>query len=99
MGWNSGYAAMEAFVIAVYDTGALTPEVLDKIMEPYKGTHCDSSRSRDVKTKDGLGVKEVICKTMKPLEYEDAIKKSTFTANENFQAAFDSIWKDMWHMW
>lgn len=96
MEWNSGYTAMETAIIAVYDTGTLTPEVLDKIMEPYKGTNCDSGGSRDIKTIDGLGVKEVICKVMKPLEYEDAMKnprmfsdfeehKDIYMANANWK--------------
>lgn len=96
MGWNSGYTAMEAAVIATYDAGTLTAEVLDKIMEPYKGTDCDSGGSHDHMTKDGLGVKEVICKIMKPAEYKDAIEnprmyedfeenKDTYMENPNWK--------------
>lgn len=74
MGWNSGYTAMESAVIAAYNAGILTVEVLEKIMEPYKGTDCDSGGSCNLRTNDGLDVKEVICKIMKPAEYKDALE-------------------------
>lgn len=40
MGWDQGYTELENAVITAYDTGDLTPEVLNKIAEPYKGTDC-----------------------------------------------------------
>lgn len=96
MGWNSGYTTMEVAIINVYDSGALTEKVLDKIMEPYKGTDCDKGGSRDLKSKDGLGVEEIICKIMKPEEYEDVINnpimyadfeeyKDTYMENTNWK--------------
>ena len=38
MGWDQGYTELEAAVVTAYDTGILTPEILNKIVEPYKGT-------------------------------------------------------------
>lgn len=73
MGWNSGYTAMEAAVITVYNTGTLTSQTLDEMMEPYKGTDCDSGGSRNLRANDGLGVREIICKVMKPEEYQEAM--------------------------
>lgn len=91
MGWNSGYTAMEAAIIAAYDAGNLTAEALDKIMEPYKGTDCDSGGSRDLKTFDGFGVKEVICKIMKPMEYKEAM------GNPRMYADFEKIKISTWN--
>lgn len=74
MGWNSGYTAMEAAVITIYNTGALTAETLNKIMEPYKGTDCDSGGSQNLRANDGLDVREIICKIIKPKEYQEAMR-------------------------
>ena len=92
MGWNSGYTTMEATVIAIYNTGNLTAELLDEIMTPYKGTGCDSGGSHDLRSNDGLGVKEIICKTMKPAEYKEAMDNPRMY--EDFEEYKDAyIWK------
>ena len=59
---------MEQKVIMAYNFGNLTPETLDAIMEPYKGTDCDSGGSNDLTSKDGLRVEHIICRVMKPKE-------------------------------
>lgn len=74
MGWNSGFTAMEFNVISVYNTGTLDAAILDVIMEPYKGTDCDSGGSQNLLSKDGLCVEEIICKTMFPEEYQRAVE-------------------------
>ena len=115
MGWNSGYTAMEAAVIAAYNTGTLTVDVLDQIMAPYKGTDCDSGGSQNLKANDGLGVKEIICKTVKPDEYKEAIKnprmyddfeknKETYMENPNWEFAANEkaqeVFDSIWRdMW
>lgn len=73
MGWDTGYTIMEHTVITLYDSDILTKELLDKVMEPFKGTDCDSGGSRDLLSKDGLTVEQIICKTMEPEQYEDVI--------------------------
>ena len=73
MGWNAGFTAMEAGVMRVYDSGALTRDILDAMMEPYKYTDCDFGGCMDLKTNDGLGIMEVICKTMEPEKYQEVL--------------------------
>lgn len=107
MGWNKGYEIMEKTVISVYNTGTLTPELLDSLMDPYKGTDCDSGCSHKLKADDGLGVEEIICKTMKPNEYEDVIKNPRYyenephewNSNERAHDLFYSIWNGIWGIW
>ena len=113
MGWNSGYAIMENTVVALYDSRVLTIDLLDKIMDPYKGTDCDSGGSNDLMSKDGLGVEEIICKIMKPEEYKEVIENpewytgeepeselhNKWGSNKKAYDLFSSIWRDMWGIW
>lgn len=107
MGWNSGYKVMESTVVALYDAGVLTAEILDKTMDPYKGTDCDSGGSRDLKAADGLEVEEIICKIMKPDKYQDAVDNPVYyenephewDSNEKAYELFYSIWRDLWKIW
>lgn len=107
MGWNTGYSIMEQTIVAVYDTGNLTKKLLDKLMEPYKGTDCDSGGSQDLKAADGKSVEEIICSIMKPEEYEDVIKKPEYypgtpaewRSNEKAGDLFETIWSGMWGIW
>lgn len=68
MGWNSGFRIMEQTVVSLYDEGILTSTLLDKIVEPYKGTDLDHGGSEKLTSKDGLCVDHIICKVMKPEE-------------------------------
>lgn len=107
MGWNSGYTSMEKSVVSLYDTGTLTAEILNTVMEPYKGTDCDSGGSCELKSTEGLGVEEIICKIMKPAEYEDVIKnpkyyedeEPSWSSNERAYDLFRSIWNGIWGIW
>lgn len=83
MGWNAGYTIMEQTVVALYDNNLLTKEIFNTVMEPYKDTDCDSGGSYHLKVKDGLGVEEIICKTMCPEQYEDVIKHPKYYPNES----------------
>lgn len=112
MGWNAGYTIMEAQVIALYDKGVLTAELLDTVMEPYKYTDCDEGGSKNLKTKDGLPVELVICKVMKPDEYQKAIDNpdwkdlpyqydkslDNWANNEKLWDLYWSIWNGMWEI-
>lgn len=110
MGWNAGYTIMENTVVTLYDSGMLTSDLLNEIMEPYKGTDCDSGGSYDLKAKDGLGVEEIICKTMKPEEYKETVENpkwyegeepemeyhDKWRSNEKAYDLFSSIWRDIY---
>lgn len=63
MGWNSGYTAFEATVIGVYDLGKLDKDMLSVLMSPYRDTDIDSGGRRDLTTKDGKGVEQVVIET------------------------------------
>lgn len=113
MGWNQGYAIMEESVIAVYDTGKLTKDILDAMMEPYKGTDCDTGGSRDLRSNTGLHVEEITCKIMEPEKYLEALTHPEWFQGEepgtpnhdgwhSSKAACDlfrSIWRDRWNIW
>lgn len=107
MGWNSGYAIMEKQIIGLYDAGVLTEVILDKIMEPFKNTDCDSGGSNGLLSKDMLEVGQIICKTMKPEEYKDAMDNPSYAEgyiphlhnNEKYLDLFYSIWNGMWKIW
>lgn len=64
MGWNTGYEIMEATVIGAYNLGRLDKRLLKVLMEPYRGTDIDSGGSCDLRTRDGLGVEDVVCKVL-----------------------------------
>lgn len=96
MGWNIGYELMEHMVISLYDKDVLTAELLDQVMTPYKGTDCDSGGSKGLRAKDGLGVEEIICKVVKPREYQNVLdnpvycddfeeNKEVYMANDNWK--------------
>lgn len=61
MGWNEGYRLLEETVIRVYDLGKLDEPMVEALLEPYRGSDIDSGGSRDLRTKDGKSMKEVIC--------------------------------------
>lgn len=106
MGWNAGYTAMESSVITMYDTGALTKELLEAVMEPHKGSDCDSAGSRDLLTKDGLNVEQVICKVMEPEKYEEVMKHPVWYEGEEPESNHNHGWfsngaahKLFWAIW
>lgn len=66
MGWNRGYSIYEEQVVKVYDTGAMTPEVLKAIIAPFGDTDLDHGGSGDLPTKDGLSADEVVVKLLSP---------------------------------
>lgn len=99
MGWNSGYKVMEKTVIDIYNSDLLTAELLNIIMKPYKDTDCDSGGSRNLKSKDGLGVEQIICKVMKPNEYKKLGKDIDWANDDDAYDLFNSIWSGMWKIW
>ncbi len=78
MGWNQGYAVFEATVVGAYDLGQLNKALLEVLMAPYRDTDIDSGGSRDLKSKDGKGVEQIVIETWgmemptnHPGEYDD----------------------------
>ena len=98
MGWNQGFQEMEKQVILAYNANILTPELLDEIMTPYKGTDCDTGGSQNMTSKDGLCVQHIICKTIKPKETkyieENPVFFDGFEENiEIYKGDKDYLWK------
>lgn len=71
MGWNTGFTIMEQTVIDVYDTGKLDAAMLRILLAPYEDTDIDSGGCRDLKTKDGKGIFEVLVSTLLPDVYAE----------------------------
>lgn len=65
MGWNQGYTIFEATVVGAYDLGKLDKKLLAVLMEPYRDSDIDSGGSRDLKSKDGMEVREIVLKIMR----------------------------------
>lgn len=73
MGWNAGYTIYETTVVAVYNSGSLTPDLLKALIEPYQYTDIDHGGCQDLTTHDGLSADEVVVKMLAPAfwaEYE-----------------------------
>jgi hypothetical protein len=73
MGWNEGYRIMESQIIAIYDLGLLKKDLLNALMEPFKGTDIDSGGSEDLRAKDGKDVEEIVCFIMEPEKWKEAV--------------------------
>jgi hypothetical protein len=84
MGWNSGYKIVEKQVIGVYDLGILTKEVLETLVEPFRGTDIDAGGGRNLKSKDGKTFEEIVIEFLCPpnlkLEF-DSLKKLAVECN------------------
>ena len=113
MGWKQGYTILESQVVNLYDKGLLTKEILYTLVIPFKGTNCDIGGSQDLISKDKLSFPQIVCKTLYPKEYEDAMKNPKWHPNESpeelgeyhifsnskFNNIWYKIWKDEWQMW
>lgn len=97
MGWNEGFRIMENTVVTLYDKNLLTKELLDKIMEPYKGTDCDSGGSENLLASDGLRVEHIICKIMEPEKTQEVENNPKFYDDfeenkELYMESGDGLW-------
>lgn len=86
MGWNQGYTIFESTVIGAYDLGKLDKDLLRVLMEPYRDSDIDPGGCRDLRSKDGLDVEEVVFKIM---EVEPPTKP-------DFQNCTDDEIEDFW---
>ena len=98
MGWNSGFTIMENTVVTLYDNGVLTKDLLDKIMNPFKGTDCDSGGSRGLVSNDGKCVEHIICEIMKPEETKNVVENPKWDCPyeeipTNYEGYSDPYWK------
>jgi len=82
MGWNTGWTIMEQTVIGVYDTGGLNRPVLEVLLKPYANTDIDMGGHRDLKTRDGKNVMEVILEIMEPAIYTE-LKSRVYTNQDD----------------
>ena len=114
MGWIQGGEIIQQQVIALYDAGILTPQILDIIMSPFEGTDADTAGFySDVVAKDGKSVEEIICMVIEPNKYVEAVKHlptdpwlnrlteklRTFGNSEAGYHLFDSIWRERWKVY
>lgn len=104
MGWNKGYRIMEQQVVCLYDKGLLNKEVLDTMMEPFKGTDIDHGGSQDLRTNDGKSADDVICFIMEPEKYQEAIESFIPDPeepdwNEKLYELYNEITKREWNFW
>ena len=60
MGWNAGFTIFEATVVGAYDLGVLDKKLLAVLLEPYRGTDIDFGGCRDLVSKDGKCVKQIV---------------------------------------
>lgn len=63
MGWNKGYAIFEATAIGAYDLGKLDKDLLTVLMKPYRGSDIDRGGSKNLQTRDGKSVEQVVVET------------------------------------
>lgn len=93
---------METSVITLYDElqGNLTPETLNRLMQPYVNTDIDHGGKYGLKSFDGLEVEEIIAKVMKPKQYADHLARRDTAAWWNW---IDEMWYDItrkhWKFW
>ena len=69
---------LEAEVVTLYDKGELTPQRLDAFMKSFEGNKRIYDRKSQLRARDGLDYKQIVCKVMKPKEYEDAVANPFF---------------------
>ena len=50
-------------VVGAYDLGKLDKDLLAVLMEPYRNTDIDSGGSRELESKDGKGVEQIVVET------------------------------------
>lgn len=69
---------LEAEVVTLYDKGVLTPQRLDAFMKSFKDDKRIYDRKSQLRARDGLDYKQIVCKVMKPKEYEDVVANPFF---------------------
>ena len=97
MGNNAAFTAFESTVIAVYNHGVLTKELLSDLMEPYREIDIDHGGMEGTLSKDGLDVEEIVIQTFgKPLPVrpvvQDDLSKLTSYQESYQETQMDAYW-------
>ncbi len=92
MGCNRDYTVFEATVIGAYNLGKLDKALLEVIMRPYADSDIDSGGCRDLKTKDGKLLEQVVIEVYGDI-YPEAPDEHDFEDPDEFQEAQDQ-WSD-----
>jgi hypothetical protein len=98
MGWQGGFAMMEALVIQNYDRNMLTKDLLNILMLPYKNSDCDPAGSQNLRTHNGKNIHEVICEVMSPTEYQAVVTQELPAEKlaEQLAMIWQPIWRQLW---
>ncbi len=89
---------MEHTIIVLYNEDILTRDLLSKLMEPFKSLHLENGETDEIAAKDGLMMKEIICKIMEPERYENAVNDPR-NYYKKIRNTFLKIWNHDWEMW
>lgn len=81
---------MERTVISVYNSGALTKELLMSILEPYRGTDIDHGGSENLVTQDGKSADDVILSILAPEKYKSLCEEKAKLDRDGITG--ESLW-------
>ena len=103
MGWREGYRIMEQQVVALYDAGVLSRDVLNALMEPFRDSDIDELGSRDLMAKDGKYVDEIVIFVMEPEKYREAVETFIPDPEDPFNEKLYVLWYEItrreWGFW
>ena len=104
MGWNSGYTIYEKQIIALYNSGTLTKEVLNEAMEPFRDSDIDRGGSYDLRSKDGKSADNIVCLVMEPEKYKAATENFVPDPEDpDWNEALYKLWIEItrreWGLW
>ena len=94
MGWNTGYTIYEETVIATYDSGKLTPDILRAIIAPYRDTDIDHGGCMNLRTNDGLSADEVTLKLLAPEFWKEYEARGC-----EYESDFHKTWMSVMGSW
>ena len=87
MGWNQGYEILEQIVIGAYDLGKLDKDLLEVIIEPFKGSDLDCGGSTALTTHDDKDLEEVVVEIIT----NEKVQKPKNTTNDDYWEYLEKI--------
>jgi hypothetical protein len=94
MGNNAAFTEFENNVLDTYNAGVLTPELLTKFMERYRGTDIDHGGMAGTLSKDGLDCEEITLKVFGvPIPVRPDLPKNHKTWTDEQMAINDDYWE------
>lgn len=87
------YHFYEETIVAVYNTGELTPVMLRAILAPYVDADMDHGKSQGLQTSDELSADEVVVKLLRPGFWKTYDREDG--DYEEFIEVFDDILKSV----